>query len=81
MIFAHVQNIAAIPDEKEVLFDISSTFEIDCIKYDDETTRQVWIVKMHCTNKAEELVNTVLQKHPHKTIEIFRNRYLEWTEH
>lgn len=54
IIFADVHNISAIPTENEILF------EVESIEYDAETTSRVWNIKMHSTNKAEELVNTFL---------------------
>ncbi len=60
IIFADVHNISAIPTENEILFDLSSPFEVESIEYDAETTSRVWNIKMHSTNKAEELVNTFL---------------------
>ncbi|CAF1349503.1 unnamed protein product [Adineta steineri] len=78
MIFADVHDTAAIQDEEEVLFDISSTFEIESIEYDAEITRQVWNVIIRSTSKGEELIDTLLRENPEQTTRLFMQRCVEW---
>ena len=58
MIFADVAEFSRKPDEKEVLFDISSVFRLQSIEEDSEGT---WILKMMGTTEVSSLVKKYVE--------------------
>ncbi|CAF1494363.1 unnamed protein product [Rotaria sordida] len=59
MILADVSKFSPFPVEKEILFGLNATFEIDEQVLDDCNR---WIIRMHATNRGQEITNDYLRQ-------------------
>ncbi|CAF4365351.1 unnamed protein product [Rotaria sp. Silwood2] len=64
MILADISKYSKYPDEKETLFGLNATFEID-EQFQGDCGR--WIIKMHATNFEQKIVNDYIQYLQSKT--------------
>lgn len=78
-ICADIENQSAIPDEKEVLFDLGSVFRINAVYYSKQINR--WIIQITAESIGEQLIINVLQLNNTDRPEIFFGELIYLTEH
>jgi tetratricopeptide (TPR) repeat protein len=65
VVLADISKFSLMPDEKEVLFGLNTTFEID---KPFQIDRGRWIIQMHATNRGDEITNDYLRNRQSETL-------------
>ena len=57
VIFANLATFSELPNENGVLFDLNSVFQLETVRYEDDT----WLIKMNATDKGPSITENYIK--------------------